>query len=298
MGLTYIPPIDPRGQLAPGQVFCVNSRNGSDSGNHGKSWDRAMATVDAAVNLCTANTNDTILVAPEHTETITADSGIDIDQAGVSVIGLRNGKTMPTLVFQGAATADCKLAAAGVSIHNFKFHSNLDATTGVVEVSGTDCALIDCEYQDTTDTATDGIMLIDGADRCLIDGLRYFGGAAVGTNAAIAVDGADDLEIRNSYIYGNFAVGAIDFRTTASSRVNLHNLKIWTANSADIAVVDTITASTGFIGPNLQIMLTDDAANITTAVTGATFQFFDPIYICNAAGEKAMLTNITASTHA
>jgi len=70
------------------------------------------------------------------------------------------------------------------------------------------------------------------------------------------------------------------------------------ANEADIAIVDTITTSTGWIGPNLYIMLQDNAANITTAVTGATFHMMDPVYICNLVNEKAMLSNWTASTHA
>ena len=71
---------------------------------------------------------------------------------------------------------------------------------------------------------------------------------------------------------------------------------IWNANAADVAIVDTVTASTGFIGPNINIMMADNTSNITEAVTGATFQVIDPVYVCNLAGEKAMLINWTAST--
>ena len=74
--------------------------------------------------------------------------------------------------------------------------------------------------------------------------------------------------------------------------------RFYTRNAADIFLIDTITASTGQIGPNLNLRLTDNAANITEAITGATFVVMDPVYVCNLAGEKAMLINWTASTDA
>ena len=278
----------------PGDAFFVDSNAGADT-NKGTSWENALATIDAAVNKCTASNGDVIWVHPAHAENLAADSAIDIDLAGVSVIGIRRGRLMPTLT--GTAIAgDCKLAAAGVSIRNLRFLGGIDAMTGIVEVSGADCAILDCEYRDVTGQATDAIITTAAADRLLIDGLRFMGAAGAGANSAIAVVGADDTEIRNFYIYGNFAVGGIDFRTTLSARVNIHTGKIWTENAADIAIVDTITSSTGFIGPDIQIMLKDNAANITTAVTGATFQLVDPVYVVNLVNEKAMLINWTAST--
>jgi hypothetical protein len=168
----------------------------------------------------------------------------------------------------------------------------------MLEISAADCSVVNCEFRDSVDQATDCLITVDGADRLLIDGCKFIMAAAAGANSAIALDGSDDAVIRNCYIYGNFAVGAIDLRTTLSARVDIHDCKIWTANAADIAIVDTITSSTGFVGPNLYIMLNDNAANITTAVTGATFQMMDPVYICNLVNEKAMLSNWTASTHA
>jgi hypothetical protein len=284
------------GDAGPGTEFFVDATNGLDT-NSGVDWENALATIDAAVNKCTASSGDKIIVAPFHTESLAADSAIDVDLAGVTIIGVRFGRHMPTLNATAIA-GDCKLAAANCTIQNIRFTGGVDATTGCLEVSGADCAVIDCEFRDVTGQATDALITVDGADRLLIDGWQHFGAAAAGGNSAIALDGSDDCEIRNCYIYGNFAVGAIDLRTTLSARVNIHDCKIWTANSADIAIVDTITSSTGFVGPNLFIMLADNAANITTAVTGATFQMIDPVYVCNLVNEKAMLSNWTASTHA
>jgi len=278
----------------PGTAYHVNSNTGADT-NTGLDWDNALATIDAAVNKCTANNGDVIWVHPAHAENLAADSAIDIDVAGVTVHGIRRGRLMPTLTVTATA-GDCKLAAAGVTIKNLRFVGGVDASTGCIEVSAADCSIIDCEYRDATGQATDVIITTASADRLLIDGYRHIGAAAAGANSAIALVGADDTVIRNFQIYGNFAVSAIDFRTTASKRVKIHGGEIWTENAADVCIKDTITASTGSIGPDLFLILQDDAANVTEAVTGTTFQLCDPIYVCNATGEKGMLINWSAST--
>ena len=281
----------------PGTCFFVDSTNGDDTNNSGLDWENALATIDAAVDKCTASTGNTIYVAPWHVEDLAADSAVDVDAVGISIVGIRRGREMPTLTATAIA-GDFKLAAASTSVRNIRFLSGVDATTGILEVSAADCAVIDCEFRDSVDQSTDGLITVSGADRLLIDGWKHFGAAAAGGNSAIALDGSDDCEIKNCYIYGNFAVGAIDLRTTASARVDIHDNKIWNANASCIAVVDTVTTSTGFIGPNLSIMLLTNGANITEAVTGATFQYIPPIYVCNLAGESAMPTNITALTDA
>ena len=281
----------------PGNIFCVNNAvaSATDGAGFGRSFDSPFATLDYAVGFCTANNGDVILVGPGHAENLGADSAVDVDVAGVKIIGLGWGGSKPTFTATAAA-GDFKLAATCCWLENVRFVGGIDATTGILEISAADNTLKDIEYMDDTGQATDVIMVLDGSDRLLIDGLKVWGSAAAGGNSAIAIGSSDDVEIKNFYIYGNFAVGAIDLRTAASARINIHDGKIWTANAADIAIVDTITASTGWIGPNLQIMLADNAANITEAVTGATFQLVDPVYVVNLVNEKAMLINWTAST--
>lgn len=281
----------------PGSQFHVDSNSGVDT-NTGLDWQNALATIDAGVNKCTASKGDVVWVHPAHAENLAADSAIDIDQIGISVIGVRQGRMMPTLTVTDA-DGDCKLAAASTSIQNLRFLGGIDAITGCIEVSAADCSIQDCEFRDVTGQATDTIITTNAAERLLIDGYLHIGAAAAGADSAIAIVGAvDSVEIKNFKIYGNFAVGAIDFRTVACTNIWIHSGTIWTANAADICIIDTITGSTGTIGPDLNLMLTDNAANITTAVTGATFQLYDPVYVCNLAGEKGMLINWTASTHA
>jgi len=280
----------------PGNVFWVDSGAGSD-GNKG-TFDKPFATIDYAVGNCTANNGDIIAVKAGHVETVIAAGGLDLDVAGIALVGFGAGSDRPTVNYTTDVDADMDVDAANITIYNFLFTGGIDALTGPIDVNAADCSIVNCEYRDVTGQATDVIVATAAADRLLIDNYFHNGAAAAGGNSAIALTGMDNPVVRNFKIVGNFAVGAIDIRTTAAVDVDIHDGYVWNKNAADIAVVDTITASTGKIGPNLQIMLTDNTTNITEACTGATFHYFDPIYVCNLAGEKAMLTNITASTDA
>ena len=283
-------------QQHPGDIWFVDSGVGVNAAGYGENPDKPFATLDYAVGNCTANNGDVIYLMPGHAETIVADSGVDIDVAGVKVIGLGWGASRPTFTFTTAVTADFKLAAASVVVENVLFLGGIDALTGPIEISGADCKLLNCEYRDVTGEATDIIMTVNNADRLLIDGLRVIGAAGDGGDSAVCLVGCDDAIVQNFDIYGNFDVGAIECRTTASARIKVRNGTIWTEGAEDLCIADTITGSTGTIGPNLALILQDNAANITEAITGATVQVIDPVYVVNAVAEQAMLINWTAST--
>lgn len=283
--------------MTTGNIFWVDSGSGTDSDGYGQNPDAPFATVDYAVGKCTANNGDRIYVMPGHAENLAADSAVDVDVAGITIIGLGEGADRPTFTATAAA-GDFKLAAASTVIKNLLFLGGFDETTGIIEVSAADCKIIDCEYRDVTGQATDVLITTAAADRLEINGFKVIGAAAAGGASAIALVGADDARLSNLDIYGNFSVAGIDFRTTKSERVEIKDFSIWNANAADIAIKDTVGSSTGKIGPNGFIKIAENAANITEAVTGATFQLFDPVYVCNLAGEKAMLIDWTASTNA
>jgi len=278
-----------------GDVWFVDSGHAaaSDTAGFGQSPDSPCATLDYAVGLCAASNGDVIYVMPGHAETIIADSGVDIDVAGITVIGLGKGAARPTFTFTTAVTADFKLAAASTYIENLLFLSGIDATTGIVEVSCADTVIKNCEFRDSTGQATDCLMILDGSDRTKVLGCTFTMAAAAGANSAIAIVSSDDVEIADCKIYGNFAVGGVDLRTTASARLHVHDSQIWTANAADVCIVDTVTASTGTIGPNLDLIVADDAANVTEAVTGATFYMLREVFMTNAVNQGSLLINWT-----
>lgn len=283
----------------PGNVFWVDSGAGSN-GNKG-TFDRPFSTIDYAVGRCTADNGDIIFVKPGHTETVTAAGGLDLDVAGIAIVGLGTGSLRPTVNFTTVATADMDVDAANVTVCNLLFTGGVDALEGPIDVNAADFAMINCETRDVTGQATDFIVTDANADRMLISGWKHLGAAAAGADTAITIVGGDDIVIEDFDIYGNFAVAAIENVTTAAVRIRIGGGSrpnyIWTENAADVAVT-LVATTTGHVGPNINAMLQDNAANITEAFVGAAAQFFQPINIVNLAGESSMQSNITASTDA
>lgn len=285
--------------LTTGKYFFVDSTHtlAADEGGAGITPDHPCATIDYAVGLCTANQGDIIVVAPGHTENLAADSAVDVDVAGVTVLGIRKGRMMPTLTATVIA-GDFKLAAANCTVQNIRFLGGVDATTGVLEISAADCAVVNCEYRDATDQATDILITTTAADRLLIDGFRVIGASADGGDSAINIIGGDSIEIKNCKIIGNFDTGAIEVSGTLTSNIWIHDCILENFGSEDFGINDAITASTGYIGPNVEVRLKDDAANFTTAFAGATFHYSSTNGVVNAANERTNDLNQNASTHA
>lgn len=290
-------------QLHPGKVWWVNNSSVLAEGGIGGSntnpgtYQKPFSTIDYAIGRCAAGRGDIICVMPGHAETVSTAGGIALDVAGVAVVGLGRGSLRPTLNFTATA-ATMTISAANTSLVNVLLTGGIDAVVSPLVVSAAD-VYVELNYRDVTGQCTDCLLTTAGADRLRVHVNEYDGAAAAGTNAGIAIVGGDAIEITGRYMDGNFAVGGIDIRTTATTDLFVHDFQYFrTRNAADIFLVDTITASTGQVGPNINIRLNDNANNITEAVTGAAFVVQDPVYVVNLAGEKGMLINWTASTDA
>jgi hypothetical protein len=291
-------------QTHPGKVLWVGNasssaltgQRGASNGNKG-TFDAPYSTIDYAIGQCSANRGDIIFVKPGHAETLTAASGIDLDVAGVAVIGLGVGSNRPTVNITATA-GFIDFSAANCSLSNVLVTGGVDAIVKCFLIDAADCYL-QVNYRDVTGQCTDCVVTTASADRAYIDVNDYDGATAAGTNSGVAIVGGDHVEIVGRFMDGNFAVGGIDIRTTATTDLFVHDFKYFrTRNAADIFIVDTITASTGQIGPNVNIRVNDNAANITEAITGATFVVQDPVYVVNLPNEKGMLINWVASTDA
>lgn len=291
-------------QMHPGQVYYVDNNAvklvgeiGASNSNNGTFF-KPFSTIAYAISRCEAGRGDIIIVRSGHAATISAAAGIALNKTGVALIGQGRGSLRPTINFTATAST-LTMSAASCLLSNFLLTGGIDAIVSMVVVSAADCVIHNCEIRDVTGQVTDGILTTAGATRLKILAHVHKGDTAAGTNAAIAIVGGSDIEIQLDVVDGNFAIGGIDVRTTATTNLYVHDVgRFFTRNAADIFLVDTITGSTGQIGPNINIRLTDNAANITEAITGATFVVVDPVYVVNLAGEKAMLINWIASTDA
>ncbi len=289
----------------PGNVYFVNSTTvlpdrgrGGSNGNKG-TYNSPFATVAYAITQCKSARGDIIICMPGHTETVAAAAGVTFTSTtGVTVIGLGRGSMRATFNFTATAST-ITMNAANTSFINCLFTGGIDAVVSPIVISAADCVLQECELRDVTGQVTDGILTTAGANRLRIINHIHRGDSAAGTNAAIAIVGGDQISIDIKYMDGNFAVAGVDVRTTATTQLSVSNVEHFrNRNASCIFLIDTITGSTGQIGPNINIRLATDAANITEACTGATFVYQQPINIVNAAGQVGMQTNITASTDA
>lgn len=297
----------------PGKVFWVyngtallpGQKSGSD-GNDG-TFNAPFSTLDYAIGRCTANRGDVIMIKPGHAETLTATS-VAVDVAGIAIVGLGKGSSRPT--FNATATASVfPISAANVTVHNLLFTGGIDAVVSMITVAAADVHLNDIELRDVTGQMVAGVLTTAAADRLKVTGLKYDGADAAGGAAAVAIVGGDQIEISDFDIIGNFSVGGIDVRTTATTNLQVKDGNIWNQHGTiDCCIVDTVTASTGVMGPDLFLRLTENAANITEAITGATFHYNGGgtvaglvgtgILVANLAGEAGMVINKTASTDA
>jgi len=284
--------------LTTGSIFFVNNSIPlASNGNLGDNPDRPLATIQAAAARCTANRGDFIIVGPGHVETVSAAAGLRFAVAGVSVIGIGRGASRPVINFSGTG-ADMDIDAASVYMENLLFTGGIDALNSPIDVNATDFWLNNCEYRDVVGQVTFLLRTDNNADRMRITNFRYVGDSASGTDTGFVLTGSDDVVIDGLFMDGNFATAGIQIVSTAITDLEVRNVMFRNRNAADIFLVDTVTGSTGMIGPNLYLRANDNAANVTEMITGATFVVFDDVYVVNAANEKAMLINWTASTDA
>lgn len=262
-----------RGGGTQGDVFYVDSTNASasDTVGRGKRISAPFATLDFAVGQCAVNNDDVIILAPGHAETIIVDSGVNIDVAGVTVVGMGRGTDRPTFNFTTDVAADFKLAAANVRVENILFTAGIDALTAPIEISGAFNELVDCEFQDGTTNTIDTACIVDvlaTADSCLIDGFVSIGNDDEGNDDAIiccirGAVGATDFRVMNCFITGGFTIGCLDLnQTTDLIRIGPNNHLINT-NDTDTCI-DVLAAASGTIF--LNYMETDGDA-VDTAVT-------------------------------
>lgn len=108
---------------AVGDVWYVDSVTGN-SANSGKTSGAAVATIDQAVALCTANKGDVVYVLPGHVEDLGAAASIDLDVAGILVIGLGSGPARPRIDFN-ATDAIFNISANGITVRNMTFRPSV-----------------------------------------------------------------------------------------------------------------------------------------------------------------------------
>lgn len=238
-----------------GNVFWVHYGTGSD-GNKG-TRERPFKTIDYAISRCTANKGDIIIALPGHTETITAASAIDLDVAGISLVGLGTGTLMPQVVFNHA-NATVAVGADNVTIRGMRFTSSITAVVvGINIEADVDYTTIeDCLF-DVDATGTDefnhSIRLVDGNIGALIQRNVIHQGLG-GAVAAIHMDADTSYtRILNNYITGDYSTACIVGDTTLSTNLLIQRNLLVQGIGGNIGTepaVELLTGTTGIIADN------------------------------------------------
>ena len=212
----------------PGNIFFVDSGNteqGSDAAGFGTHPDTPVLTIDYVIARCTASQADVIFALPGHNEGLTTGQTIDLDVAGISIVGVGRGADKPRIDYDiAAATID--IGASSCMIKNIAL---LPSVTDVLiaidnETLFTDLVLEDIEVLPGEDGAgvddfAAGIELKIGCTRATILGFLFDEYAAsAGYYRAIYFNGASTrVRIKRFWIEISGAAAVAGIEGTGSS---------------------------------------------------------------------------------
>jgi hypothetical protein len=238
--------------FSTGARFFVHNATGTDGAGFGSAPGSPFKTLDYAVGKCTADAGDIIYVMPGHSEVLAAANGVDVDVAGVRVVGLGIGDNRPHFHFT-ATDSTFAIGAAGVTVENLRFLAGISAVVvGVdVEAAGTGFTIKNCEFYYGGTTTWDFVLalqLMVGADRATIIGNRFLGEPAVaGCASAIKLTGAvHNVRIQGNEFVGDYDPAAINGITTISQHLMVLDNLVYTTNAAE-PYLEVFSGTTGII---------------------------------------------------
>lgn len=279
-------------KTAAQKVIYVDSNTGTDSATRsGEDIRSPFATIDYAVNKCTANNLDTILVLPLHAETVT--SAITLDTAGVSVIGLKNGNRKP-LITCGAAADGVTITAANCEFGDIDFTLSIDAVTAHINIAGAKAYVHGCSHIGSiTDCNSVNVYTItaDGDD-AQVEDIKIYNTVVEVVGAILFEGAATNITMDRIRVYDTigFTNGAI-YDAAAATGVLLRDCLFMNAKAAT-AVVNFASNSVG-VGERISVSgrHTTIASNI---VPGTSFSFPGVAYVVEEAAKSGMVWTVDA----
>lgn len=264
----------------PGKVFWVNNSSvlpergiaGSD-GNPG-TYLKPFSTLDYAIGRCTADRGDVIYIMPGYTQTMTAADAVDVDVAGVSIIGLGKGSKRAKFTYTVAA-GEFVIGAANVHIENLWFVPGVTAVTKAIdiEIAGDDYEIVNCRFADAVVAGTDEF------NRCIIHPITvarglikgcYFDMGEAGAVTCIEVATPEEIHILDNMITGDYSTGCIVNITASGRDMNVFGNVIINGVKSGLNAVAAIVNVSGNelnLGDNL---IGSDVATFALMITNYT----------------------------
>ena len=260
-----------------GNVFYVQSTTGSNTANSGTTPDKALATLEAAINKCTANNSDVIVLLPGHTEAVTSTS-TNLDTAGVTILGVGSGSLKPTFTF-AATSSRFNVTAANCVLKNLRLTAGIgDVVTAFLHAT----AAQNTKYLDIEFTASSTFNFVNcytlGAAN-ISDGCRwernYLRTADTGQLAlAITAAAHNDLKFYDNYVvHAAAAAGLLTAGAAELLGIDVRRNFAQTGQtdgSVGVLVITTGTASSGSIVDN-DMKTADAAANVAVPIASKIY---------------------------
>jgi hypothetical protein len=231
-----------------GNVFYVHYTRGTNGAGAGVDPETPFKTIDYAIAFCRANRGDLIIVLPGHAETVTGD--IDVDVAGISIVGLGVGETRPVVTFGTSTAAKLDIDAANCLVRNIVCKNDIDSQVVVIDIDGAGTVVEDCEILEGS--SKQFLIGIDvGADRCALRRNQIIS-VAVGANSGIKISAAVARPvIEDNFVYGDFADAALHNPTSAvATLLQVRRNSFTNLQSGDHAI-ELVSACTGVIEHNM-----------------------------------------------
>ncbi len=260
-----------------GVYLFVHSGTGADT-NTGRDKTRPLATVAAAIGKCTANKGDVIVVMPGHAESYATSTALNVNVAGVRIVGLGSGLLRPTFTFITATTATITVSAANCGWDNCNFVANVaNVATAFTLSTAKDFQLTNSWFIDTSASLNFLCIVTTNSTANAADGLtfcnNYVWGLATTDGAVISILGAcDRLLAQSNYVDKAATNDAGHFMTIAAlvlraARVLDNQLNVVGSTGAAVALFITGSSSTntGMVARNFVTSLDTTAALFITA---------------------------------
>lgn len=207
----------------PSQVLWVDS-NGTSNGEG--TFQRPYSTLQSALNAAPSNKGVIIPVKAGHAETISSATALDLNKAGVSIIGMGNGLNRPVFTLDTAATATIVVSAANISIENCVFSANFaDIVSAFTLGACKDFSVVGCLFRATAVNMNFLHVIDTGTTDNSYDGFTFVGNQWFEVDAAtlafmLADATADRVNISDNVINnGNATSNTAALITFATGKI-------------------------------------------------------------------------------
>ncbi len=250
---------------------------------------RVYSSVKTALANCVASRGDVILIMPNHTEDITSATDLNINVAGVRVVGLGSGNNRPTFTLKTATSAILTFSAANTSLENCIVDgTGIDAIASMFSVTAAGVSVLGNKFVTASATAqaTLGFLTTAAANDLKILDNEFYGTSDAGTTSVVRLVGGTNIHIeRNSFIGGySSGVGAIENITTDCVNLVVKDNLINNLTALSTKAMTFTAGSTGQISGNKMQILSG-----TAPITGAAMSWVGGNYYAAAVATAGTL---------